>query len=587
MSDDESNINVLHQGLVSGREDGYRRGPEESESSHLSDLAGLRRRARGTQGSETSQAEGSDRKMRRVYPKVRTGCDTCKNRKIKCDETKPICRNCTKSGRKCLGYHPPQAKIFESLSGMHRSDSDMEHEARATEHFKNETAVRLASYRPLQLNLEFWQSVVPTLAAESPPVRHAMLTLSATQEEYESEASDLMSTEWSKSLRQHTRAVRELWSGIAAASISNEATLICCLLLTLYDIWHFGLPLSFTHIFGGFQHVFGGLNVCKFIRKTSPSKSPLPETTEINGAMMIPAYQFLADCAFVLLDDTDEEQTALLQEFTQTLDPVLPGHFAHPDEAVSVMDRALRQIAKLQLGLEGPDLNRLELHLASVLSTLQHSLSMAQARNDTVAVNDFRTLLVHHRAALVLLSGFDSGSETVYNGHLTDFEFIVEEMEDLLQAGSAVPQGVVRIGIVPPLFLTATKCRDNLIRKRALTAMHQSPHYEHLWTSCTAHQIAQRVVWLEEASRNTCVRLQSIRFDAAQNQIELKYDIQNIGSTKSEESTFVWGRGSDIEASEPPESFDMPQKMLQACGYSAPILTIREITCHCDLTAPV
>lgn len=36
-----------------------------------------------------------------VYKKVRTGCDTCKTRKIKCDEKRPSCERCTKAGWVC------------------------------------------------------------------------------------------------------------------------------------------------------------------------------------------------------------------------------------------------------------------------------------------------------------------------------------------------------------------------------------------------------------------------------------------------------------------------------------------------------
>jgi hypothetical protein len=32
------------------------------------------------------------------------GCRTCKIRRIKCDETQPVCRKCTNSKRICLGY---------------------------------------------------------------------------------------------------------------------------------------------------------------------------------------------------------------------------------------------------------------------------------------------------------------------------------------------------------------------------------------------------------------------------------------------------------------------------------------------------
>lgn len=38
------------------------------------------------------------------FTRSRNGCWTCKARKRKCDETKPACENCVKSGRKCLGY---------------------------------------------------------------------------------------------------------------------------------------------------------------------------------------------------------------------------------------------------------------------------------------------------------------------------------------------------------------------------------------------------------------------------------------------------------------------------------------------------
>lgn len=31
-------------------------------------------------------------------------CIACRNRKVKCDETKPICTRCTQCNRKCLGY---------------------------------------------------------------------------------------------------------------------------------------------------------------------------------------------------------------------------------------------------------------------------------------------------------------------------------------------------------------------------------------------------------------------------------------------------------------------------------------------------
>ncbi|CAH2353225.1 hypothetical protein CLIB1423_10S00100 [[Candida] railenensis] len=48
-----------------------------------------------------------NRRIRRkhiFYRRSRSGCFTCKKRKVKCDEGKPGCRNCWKSNRICEGY---------------------------------------------------------------------------------------------------------------------------------------------------------------------------------------------------------------------------------------------------------------------------------------------------------------------------------------------------------------------------------------------------------------------------------------------------------------------------------------------------
>ncbi|RAK97303.1 Zn(II)2Cys6 transcription factor [Aspergillus ibericus CBS 121593] len=40
----------------------------------------------------------------------KTGCITCRIRRVKCDESKPSCQKCTSTGRKCDGYQDPSTK---------------------------------------------------------------------------------------------------------------------------------------------------------------------------------------------------------------------------------------------------------------------------------------------------------------------------------------------------------------------------------------------------------------------------------------------------------------------------------------------
>ncbi|KAL4972527.1 hypothetical protein BDW66DRAFT_162801 [Aspergillus desertorum] len=48
----------------------------------------------------------SSRHKKEVKRRTKTGCLTCRKRRIKCDEGHPVCRNCVKSKRECLGYDP-------------------------------------------------------------------------------------------------------------------------------------------------------------------------------------------------------------------------------------------------------------------------------------------------------------------------------------------------------------------------------------------------------------------------------------------------------------------------------------------------
>ncbi|KAI0542986.1 hypothetical protein GGR58DRAFT_496452 [Xylaria digitata] len=63
----------------------------------------------GNDDEDPSQKRGPVRK------RTKTGCLTCRKRRIKCDEGKPTCNNCLKSKRQCEGYN--QRVIFKDPLG--------------------------------------------------------------------------------------------------------------------------------------------------------------------------------------------------------------------------------------------------------------------------------------------------------------------------------------------------------------------------------------------------------------------------------------------------------------------------------------
>ncbi|BCR96388.1 putative C6 finger domain protein [Aspergillus luchuensis] len=58
------------------------------------------------QGDSTTAVSGSGSTQKVPKKRTKSGCLTCRQRRIKCGEEKPICNNCIKSKRDCKGYGP-------------------------------------------------------------------------------------------------------------------------------------------------------------------------------------------------------------------------------------------------------------------------------------------------------------------------------------------------------------------------------------------------------------------------------------------------------------------------------------------------
>ncbi|RHZ50206.1 Zn(II)2Cys6 transcription factor [Aspergillus thermomutatus] len=52
--------------------------------------------------------------------KPSTGCQNCRQRHIKCDETRPSCKACVRTGRKCPGYRHPLDVVLRDHTAFHR-----------------------------------------------------------------------------------------------------------------------------------------------------------------------------------------------------------------------------------------------------------------------------------------------------------------------------------------------------------------------------------------------------------------------------------------------------------------------------------
>ncbi|ANZ77368.1 BA75_05148T0 [Komagataella pastoris] len=70
----------------------------------------------GSEQLTTNKVLKSSKGKRKYHNKSRKGCTTCKKRRVKCDENKPICNKCEHLGLDCIYMSPPPKRLSSSTS---------------------------------------------------------------------------------------------------------------------------------------------------------------------------------------------------------------------------------------------------------------------------------------------------------------------------------------------------------------------------------------------------------------------------------------------------------------------------------------
>ncbi|KAI0896816.1 hypothetical protein F4806DRAFT_463028 [Annulohypoxylon nitens] len=175
-----------------------------------------------------SSSTTAPKRKRASRPKVRTGCITCKIRRVKCDETKPACTRCTSTGRKCDGYEgaapprprkspsaPPSSTSFSSSTSTSNSAFPLSSGHRLPDPYRHSNFTAGSAHRnlrPLAADIEgteqerqffhrfrraaeaglamhasslgagFWRRLVPLVGQSDAAVRHALIALGAAHQ---------------------------------------------------------------------------------------------------------------------------------------------------------------------------------------------------------------------------------------------------------------------------------------------------------------------------------------------------------------------------------------------------------------------
>lgn len=457
------------------------------------------------------------RRSRASKPKVRTGCLTCKARRIKCDEGKPECKRCKIGGRKCDGYLPAQegmlAIVPKQLIGV--PAVTLPGESRALEFFFHRSAPLLAGF----FEGAFWNGSVLQLSLAEPAIRQAIAAIGSVHEEQglkRLEDSNVSSAGPQTAVQLYNRAIRLV---IARANVDPNAipaVTMASILFTCFEFLRGNAPAAASHITSGvrllqewrdktgtqpvgpwgqshksFESQFMetelapilslfNLNTCEF--------GPGQRSRVILNAVDEHGFLVLAD----KFEDLREARVALVDLVTST--SVL---FSNMDESVG----------KGQL----PDTN-----LVTVFSGMRNNLDRWKANFENLVDRKGATWDKAQRSAAdnirimwcsteIGIISYTVGTETAWDAHRDSFEQTLRLSESLISDTDRYPDDLSKtlsldLGLIFPLHAVAWKCRWPRLRRRGLDLLLRSPKREWLLEAERYHALFTRVMEFEESA---------------------------------------------------------------------------------------
>ncbi|KAF6824762.1 C6 zinc finger domain protein [Colletotrichum musicola] len=218
------------------------------------------------------------RASRSKNTKSRSGCITCKRRRVRCDEGKPSCLNCAKSKRTCEGY-VQKASAAEALKLTEKSnpllakpnyESHMFTNQLEKDHFDYWMAfTKEFSLFPTDLTSQ----LLPQIAREEPAIRHAAFAIGAAAMGASTRADRTSGkgTFASEALMHYGRAIHIIRSSQDSKSIPRA--LLSCLLFVTFESLR-GDPQA------ALVHMTHGCNILDQLMRRGASGDCPPELIE-------------------------------------------------------------------------------------------------------------------------------------------------------------------------------------------------------------------------------------------------------------------------------------------------------------------
>ncbi|CAP91722.1 Pc13g06530 [Penicillium rubens Wisconsin 54-1255] len=482
-----------------------------------------------------------------VRKKAKTGCKTCKIRRVKCDEGRPACRRCVSTRRVCDGYGiwggggspygKPQSNRALSTYCTPVPAGNLSHEEQLCfDWLIRRTAKKFAGLFPS----DFWETLIFQASAQETAVRHAIIALSSAHRFQGRYAAGPNQYDECFTLQQYNKAIQHLRINTTNNSYSLRVALITCMLF-----------ITLEYMRGQYQ--MGNAHLQYGMKLLSDMSTPRPPSSMV-PTILAPeedfAYNALVD-AYVRLGIHSAMFGHMPSShvYLVTKDPrttSLPYTFNSLLEARRSLDDLLNRVHCLRRhyhdhhASQTPTSNQQMLNTQSVLLAdlslwrKTYTVSVARLKTNKISGKDktgYLLLRVHHEMATIMASvclspegteselRFDTYTENfvrIMSGFLDiwkswtatafseeDFFKLATAPDDLkaiFQDFNTMSGFTIEMGYIPPVYYTALKCRVPRIRRQAVRALRAAPHREGVWNGSILADVLEEVIRVEEGN---------------------------------------------------------------------------------------
>lgn len=448
------------------------------------------------------------KRTRESTSKTRTGCSTCKARRVKCDEGKPICRRCAVGGRECkyntgCASRPRRNVITVYLAPMQSQPAFFVND-RGLYFFHQNLATKLDG----QFDSEFWSKLVLQLSHSEPSIRHAISAMSVTYQDVELSLQDPAGYVNANpdAQREWNISIKTISARIQAHPSSSLVPLVCCLLFTCIEFLRGNVESSLLH-------VQSGIKILAAIRRHDDAAPDLGSNLSSNDLQAIEDHIVPMFSGLSVLCSLAGRMTPPI--YTPTTKENSPhGDLTHSrrrlleisDTCIRFIHDAIPKAAMFKIDIDDfVEQVKLQTKLDAWSDQLDELVERLQAAGKPVKQDALNLLLVHYKAIYIWTRVCTTAGEMAADSYQTEFEELVHYAEQFAKpgVGMATPQPLsFDIQILGPLYYTALKCRHPATRRRALAMLQLAPRREGLWNAHHAYVTAKRVIQLEERHLN-------------------------------------------------------------------------------------